>query len=52
MTEITQAITTALGSIKSDVLTVMGATLTAGIAIFGIKFAVSQGMGFFKKVSK
>lgn len=52
MEAITTAITTALGTLKGDVLTVMGVVVTGGLAIFGVKFAAVQGMSFFKKISK
>lgn len=52
MTDITTAITTALTALKGDVLSVMGAVVAGGLAIFGVKFAATQGMSFFKKISK
>lgn len=52
MESVTSSITTALTTIKGDVVTMLGAVLTVGVAIFGIKFAATQGIGFFKKVSK
>lgn len=52
MESITSAITTALTSLKGDVLSIMAAVATGGLAIFGVKFAATQGMGFFKKISK
>lgn len=52
MSEVTTAITTALTSIKGDVVSIMGAVAAGGLAIFGIKFAASQGMAFFKKIAK
>lgn len=52
METITSAITTGLGTLKGDVLTVMGVVVAGGLAIFGVKFASLQGMQFFKKISK
>lgn len=52
MTEVTSAITSALGTMKTDVLSVMAVVAVGGLAIFGVKFAAVQGMSFFKKISK
>lgn len=52
MEAITTAIQTALGTVKTDVLSVMGVVAAGGLAIFGVKFAATQGMSFFKKISK
>ena len=52
METITTAITDALSGLQGDVVTMLGAVLGVGVAIFGIKFAATQGIGFFKKVSK
>lgn len=52
METVTSSITTALTGIQGDVVTMLGAVLGVGVAIFGIKFAATQGIGFFKKVSK
>ena len=52
METITGAITEALTGLQGDVITMLGAVLGVGVAIFGIKFAATQGIGFFKKVSK
>lgn len=52
METITGAITDALAGLQGDVVVMLGAVLGVGVAIFGIKFAATQGIGFFKKVSK
>lgn len=52
MDSVMTAVTEGLTSLKGDVLTMLGGVVTIGIAIFGIKFATSQGLGFFKKVTK
>ena len=49
---ITSAITEALSDLQGDVVTMLGAVLGVGVTIFGIKFAASQGISFFKKVTK
>lgn len=52
MEAITSAMGTGLTALKGDVITVMGAVVAGGLAIFGVKFAATQGMSFFKKISK
>ena len=52
MTELTSAITSALGTLKTDVVTLLGGVVAGGLAIFGVKFAATQGIGFFKKIAK
>ena len=49
---ITSAISEALSGLQGDVVTMLGAVLGVGVAIFGVKFAATQGIGFFKKVTK
>lgn len=53
MTEgMSNAITTAFGSVKSDVLEIIGTALPVGLAIMGVGLAITLGVKFFKKVSK
>jgi hypothetical protein len=49
---LTSAFTTAVGNIKSDVLTMIATALPAGLTIMGIGLAVSIGVRFFKSVAK
>lgn len=52
MEGITSAIQTALGTVKTDVVSLMGVAAAGGLAIFGVKFAAKQGISFFKTISK
>lgn len=52
METVITGVTEGLTSLKGDVLLMFAGVVGVGIAIFGIKFATSQGLGFFKKVTK
>ena len=49
--EMTQAFTTAVGSIKSDVMTMIQTALPAGLAIMGVGLAVRIGVNFFRSIA-
>jgi len=49
---LTSAFTTAVGNIKTDVLTMISTALPAGLTIMGIGLAVSIGVRFFKSVAR
>lgn len=51
-TELTTAFTTAVDSIKSDVMSMISTALPAGLAIMGIGLAVTIGIGFFRSVAR
>ena len=52
MTEaLTGAFTTAVGTVKSDVLTMVQTALPAGLAIMGIGLAVRIGINFFRSIA-
>ncbi len=44
--------TTAVTQIKTDVLSMIGTALPAGLSIMGIGLAVSIGVRFFKSVAR
>ena len=52
MTELTTSITTALSTLQGDVVKLLGGVVAGGLAIFGVKFAATQGIGFFKRIAK
>lgn len=49
---LTGAFTTAVGTIKADVLTMIQTALPAGLAIMGVGLAVSIGIGFFRSIAR
>lgn len=51
-TTVTEAFTTAVGTIKTDVLSMIGTALPAGLTIMGIGLAVSIGIKFFRTVAR
>ena len=52
MTEsLTSAFTTAVGTVKTDVLTMIQTALPAGLAIMGIGLAVRIGINFFRSIA-
>lgn len=48
---ITEQMTSGLASVVPAILAGLGALAAAGLVIFGAKFAVSQGLGMFRKVT-
>lgn len=50
MEGITTAFTTAIGSVKDDALSMMGAAAPVALAIAGAGIAISLGWKFFKKL--
>lgn len=52
MTEaLTSSFTTAVGAVKTDVLTMISTALPAGLAIMGIGLAVRIGINFFRSIA-
>ena len=52
MTEaLTSSFTTAVGTVKTDVLTMISTALPAGLAIMGICLAVRIGINFFRSIA-
>ncbi len=49
---LTQAFTTAVTTIKGDVLDMIAVALPAGLTIMGIGLAVRIGIGFFRSVAR
>ena len=49
---LTQALSTAFTSVKSDVIDIFETALPAALAIMGVALAVSLGIKFFKKFAK
>jgi len=52
VTTATDALKTGLADMKGQFLAVVGVVVAAGLAIFGVKFGIKQGIGVFKSVSK
>lgn len=50
--DISSAMTTAMGTIKTDMLDVVAVVAPIGIAIAGIFIVWKRGIGFFKSISK
>ncbi len=48
---LTGAFTTAVGTIKTDVTTMISSALPAGLAIMGIGLAVRIGINFFRSIA-
>lgn len=48
---LTGAFTTAVGTIKTDVTTMISTALPAGLAIMGIGLAVRIGINFFRSIA-
>lgn len=48
---ISTAFTTAVGAVKSDVMTYIGIGLPVGLAIMGTFFAIKKGSKFFKTIA-
>lgn len=48
---LTSAFTTAVGTIKTDVLTMLSTALPAGLAIMGVGLAVRIGINFFRSIA-
>lgn len=46
------AISTAFGTVKADVMDVIGTALPIGLAIMGVTLAITLGVKFFKKTTK
>lgn len=49
---LTGAFTSAVTTIKADVISMITTALPAGLAIMGIGLAVSIGIGFFRSIAK
>ena len=45
------AFTTATTQMQTDVVGMLDVALPAGLAIFGIGFAIRKGLGFFKSIA-
>lgn len=52
MTPITDAIKAGIGDTKTEFLAILGVVVVGGMAFFGIKYAINNGIGFFAKLSK
>lgn len=52
MSEIVTSVTTGLTTVKTDTIAMLAGVVGVAVVIFGIKFATTQGIGFFKKVAK
>lgn len=48
---LTGAFTTAVGTVKTDVMTMIQTALPAGLAIMGIGLAVRIGLRFFRSIA-
>ncbi|MEG1492499.1 MAG: hypothetical protein RR394_09645 [Oscillospiraceae bacterium] len=46
------ALSTAFGSVKTDVLAVIVTALPIGLAIFAAFFGIKKGISFFRSISK
>ena len=51
MENVTSAFTTAVGTIKTDTLSMIETALPAGLAIAGIMIAVRIGINFFRSIA-
>lgn len=51
MESINQAFTTAVGTIKTDTISMIETALPAGLAIAGIMIAVRLGIHFFRSIA-
>lgn len=49
---ITDSLSTGISDTKSTFLTILGVVVAGAMGFFAIKYAVSQGIGFFSKISK
>lgn len=50
-TELTTAFTTAMTTIKSDILTLMTAVVPGALGIFGVGLALAYGKRFFRSLA-
>lgn len=50
--DLTSTFETALGTVKTDVMSYVGAALPVGLAIVGTFLAIKLGVKFFKSIAK